>query len=689
MEDTKYPTLLSPIKITPSITLKNRVIMGSMHIGLEDQPGGFSKLAKFYEERAKGGVALIITGGIAPNWLGKAHLKAAKLTNNKEVNQHKIITDAVHQAGSKIALQILHAGRYSFHPLAVSASNLKAPINKFKPWALWNCMVKNTIKDYIRCAKLAQDAGYDGVEIMGSEGYLINQFIAHRTNKRKDAWGGSYNNRIRFPIEIVKGIRKALGENFIIIYRLSMLDLVEDGSSFEEVIELAKKIELAGASIISSGIGWHEARIPTIATLVPRGAFVFVTQKVKEQITIPIVATNRINNPELAEAILKDNKADMVALARPLLADSDFVLKTSQNRSDEINTCIACNQACLDHIFEGKTASCLVNPRAGQETELIYSQTTKTKNIAVVGAGPAGLSFAKVAAQRGHNVTIFEAESEIGGQFNLAKQIPGKSEFNETLRYFSKELALLKVKINCNNRVSSDFLFSSITENIYDEIVLCSGIIPNTPQINGIEHPKVVSYIDVIKSRVNIGKKVAIIGAGGIGFDVAEFLSIPPNSVNETNDIKTFLNTWGIDYNLSHRSGLIKPDAISPYREIYLMQRKAGKLGKDLGKTTGWIHRLQLKNHKVKMISDIRYHKIDDKGLHYSHEHDNAITTLDVDNIVICAGQKSNNNLYNELIELVGPEHLLKIHILGGAKNSSKLDAKKAISDGAIFASKI
>jgi len=665
--------------------------MGSMHIGLEDEPNGFSKLAKFYEERARGGVALIITGGIAPNWAGKAHPKAAKLTNSREVNQHKIITEAVHNAGGKIALQILHAGRYSFHPLAVSASNLKAPINKFKPWKMWNCMIKNTINDYIRCAKLAQEAGYDGVEIMGSEGYLINQFIATRTNKRHDAWGGSYNHRIRFPIEIVQGIRKVLGQDFIIIYRLSMLDLVEEGSSFEEVIELAKKIEKAGASIISSGIGWHEARIPTIATLVPRGAFVFVTQKVKEQITIPIVATNRINTPELAETILAENKADMVALARPLLADSDFVLKASQNRSNEINTCIACNQACLDHIFEGKKASCLVNPRAGQETLLIYSRTQAVKNIAVIGAGPAGLSFATVAAQRGHNITIFEANSEIGGQFNLAKQIPGKAEFNETLRYFHKQLELLKVKVNCNAQIGPDFLFNALNDNIYDEVVICSGITPNTPQIDGIEHPKVVSYIDVLTRKSNIGKKVAIIGAGGIGFDIAEFLSIPPDSINETNDIKTFLRTWGIDYTLSHRGGLVKPDSISPYREIYLMQRKAGKLGKDLGKTTGWIHRLQLKNHKVKMISDIVYHKIDDEGLHYSQGKDTKTTILDIDNIVICAGQKSNNSLYNKLIELSSENtnNLLKIHILGGAKNASKLDAKNAIADGATLASKI
>lgn len=700
--NSQYPQLLSPLKLG-NITLSNRVIMGSMHIGLEDEKDGFSKLATFYKERAHGDVGLIITGGISPNFLGKAHPKAAKLTNMNEVNQHKLITTAVHAYDTKIALQILHTGRYAYHPLAVSASNIKSPISPFKPWQLWDFMVKNTISHYIRCAKLAKEAGYDGVEVMGSEGYLINQFIVTKTNKRNDQWGGSYSNRIKFPLEIIKGIRQALGPDFIIIYRLSMLDLVAGGSSFSEVIELAKAVEKAGASIISSGIGWHEARIPTIATLVPRGTFAFVTAKVKEHISIPIVATNRINTPEIAESIIASGQADLVALARPLLADSEFVKKAALGRSDEINTCIACNQACLDHVFENKPASCLVNPRAGRETILNYLPTTTIKNIAVVGAGPAGLSFASIAAQRGHKVTLFEANGEIGGQFNLAKKIPGKSEFTETIRYFKKQLELNNVDVRCGTTITA----TEILNNNYDEIILSSGITPNTPDILGINHSKVVSYLDVILGKVNIGEKVAIIGAGGIGFDVAEFLLA---NNDESLDIPTFLKSWGIDASLSNRGGLLPNKENSantdtttgkdPSRKIYLMQRKPGKLGKDLGKTTGWIHRIQLKNHHVKMMSGINYQKIDDKGLHYTEHNSEDIKILDVDNIVICAGQHPNNCLHAELTSLLQKKYenitsddhsntKPNIHLIGGAKDARRLDAKLAIADGAFLAAKI
>lgn len=670
---TKYPHLLSPLDLGFT-TLKNRVVMGSMHTGLEEEKDGFNKLAAFYAKRAAGGVGLIVTGGVAPDFCGWAYPFSAKLSTKKELNNHKIITEAVHNNGGKIAMQILHTGRYAYHPFAVAPSSIKSPISPFKPWALPGFLVEKTINNYARCAQLAQKAGYDGVEVMGSEGYLINQFIVAKTNKRTDKWGGSYENRIRFPLEIIRRIRKKVGPNFIIIYRLSLVDLVEEGSSWEEVVILARKIEEAGASIINSGIGWHESRVPTIATMVPRGAFTFASQKLRGEVKIPIITTNRINTPEVGEEIIAANVADMVSMARPMLADADFVLKTAEDRANEINTCIGCNQACLDHAFVKKVASCLVNPQACHETELIYTKTLNPKHIAVVGAGPAGLSNAVIAAKRGHKVTLYEKSNIIGGQFNLAKQIPGKKEFYETLRYFQVKLAKYNVNLKLGHEVTSEELINGK----YDEIVIATGILPRQLNFEGINHPKVLSYIEVIRDKKPVGKRVAIIGAGGIGFDTAEYLlhdDGKPTSVEE------FKHEWGVDGSLTHRGGIVSMPVIeTPLREIYLCQRTSGKLGKKLGKTTGWIHRASLKMHKVKMLSGISYDKIDDIGLHYTKSDEKHV--LEVDNVIICAGQESYNKLAKELNE----KNVANVHVIGGAFLALELDAKFAINQGSRLA---
>ncbi len=665
----RYPHLLAPLDLGFT-TLRNRVLMGSMHTGLEDEKDGFEKMAAFYKERAEGGVGLIVTGGVAPNKAGRVSPFGGDLTNKRTARKHQIVTQAVHQAGGKIALQILHTGRYAFHPFSRAPSAIKSPITPFKPRALSSRGVEKTIEHFVRCAELSQYAGYDGVEIMGSEGYLINQFIVTKTNKRDDEWGGSYANRIRFAVEIVKRTRQAVGRNFIIIYRLSMLDLVEEGSSWEEVVELAKAIEAAGASIINTGIGWHEARIPTIATMVPRAAFAWVTEKMKAEVSLPLVTTNRINTPEVAEQIIADSQADMVSMARPLLSDADFVNKAAEDKADEINTCIGCNQACLDHVFSQKRASCLVNPRACYEQELIYSKTSSVKNIAVVGAGPAGLSFAITAAGRGHNVTLFDQAAEIGGQLNMARQVPGKEEFNETLRYFSKQIQLNGVNLKLSCKVEPQ----QLAADDYDEIVIATGVTPRTPAITGVEHKKVVSYIDVLRDKVKIGDKVAIIGAGGIGFDVAEFLAEDGESL--TLNLHQWLQHWGIDESMSSRGGIAETvvQEASP-RDIYLIQRKPSKPGKSLGKTTGWIHRTTLKQKKVKMMSSVEYLKIDDSGLHINNR--GEIEILEVDNVVLCAGQQSNTSLFDAL-----QQQGVKAHLIGGAELAAELDAKRAIDQG-------
>jgi len=648
-----------------------------MHVGLEEAPGGYDRMAAFYAERAKGGVALIVTGGISPNDHGVTFHGGSKLDTLEEAEKHKVITQAVHEAGGKIAMQILHTGRYSYQAENVAPSPIQAPINPVKPHALTSAEVQQTIDDFANCAKLAKYAGYDGVEIMGSEGYLINEFIAARTNHRDDEWGGSYANRIRFPIEIVRRTREMVGENFIIIYRLSMLDLVEGGSTLEEVIQLAKEIEKAGATIINTGIGWHEARIPTIATKVPRAAFTWVTRKLKGQVKIPLITSNRINTPEMAEYVLASGDADMISMARPMLADSEFVLKAEQGRSDEINTCIGCNQACLDHIFSMKIATCLVNPRACYETELIFKETNVAKNIAVIGAGPAGLSFAVYAANRGHQVTVFEAAAQIGGQFNIAKTIPGKEEFYETLRYFKRQIELQpRIKLQLNHKASLE----ELAQSNFDDIVVATGVTPRQLEIPGIDHAKVLSYLDVLKERKPVGQRVAIIGAGGIGFDTAEFLSHEGES-GSINPEK-FYDEWGIDTDYENVGGLKAANVEKPQREIYLLQRKAASVGASLGKTTGWIHRTGLKHRDVKMIAGASYEKIDDQGLHVIVN--DKPTVLEVDHVIICAGQESYTAMFDEL-KAAGKN----VHLIGGAKEAGELDAKRAIRQGAELAAVI
>ncbi len=670
-----YPKLFQPLDLGFT-KLRNRILMGSMHTGLEETRNGHKKMAAYFAERARGGVGLIVTGGIAPDRAGWVGPFSSKLTTKKEADRHKVVTSAVHQEGGKICLQILHTGRYGYHPFNVAPSKIQSPITPFKPKALTESGIEKTIQNFVRCASLAQYAGYDGVEIMGSEGYLINQFIARRTNKRTDSWGGSYENRIKFPLEIVRRVRKEVGTDFIIIFRLSMLDLVDEGSQWDEVVLLAKELEKAGVTIINTGIGWHEARIPTIATMVPRGAYSWVTKKMMGEVSIPLVTTNRINTPEIAESVLEEGCADMVSMARPFLADENFVKKAEEGRADEINTCIGCNQACLDHVFKKKQATCLVNPRAGYETELNYSKAQIVKKIAVVGAGPAGMAAATVAAGRGHQVTLFEKEGQIGGQFNMAKKIPGKEEFKETLRYFNKQIELNGVDLQLNKTVVSEDLSN------FDEIVLATGISPRKPDIPGINHEKVVSYIDVLKNEQTIGQKVAIIGAGGIGFDVAEYLT--HGRRKSTEDIADFMEEWGVDMNNEARGGIegVQPDFEIADREVYLIQRRKGKLGSNLGKTTGWIHRTNLNKRKVNMISSATYDRIDDQGLHVTSNGKSML--LEVDHIVICAGQLPYRDLL-EPLKQAGKQ----VHLIGGADVAAELDAKRAIDQGSRLAASL
>ena len=672
----QYPHLLQPLDLGFT-TLKNRVLMGSMHIGLEEAPNGYARMASFYAKRAQGGVGLIVTGGISPNDAGRTFDHAAKLDTTEEADKHKIITEAVHESGGKIALQILHTGRYSYQQNIVAPSAVQAPINAIKPKQLSSAEVHQTIADFVQCATLAQYAGYDGVEIMGSEGYLINEFIAERTNHRDDEWGGSYENRMRFAVEIVKQTREAVGEHFIIIYRLSMLDLVEGGSTLEEVIQLGKAIEKAGATIINTGIGWHEARIPTIATKVPRAAFTWVTEKLKKHLSVPLITSNRINTPEVAEYVLAQGHADMVSMARPMLADPDFVNKASEGRSDEINSCIGCNQACLDHIFSNKIATCLVNPEAAYETELLFPLADEAKEIAVVGAGPAGCSFAIYAAKRGHQVTLFEADHQIGGQFNIAKTIPGKEEFYETLRYFKRQIELSdNIRLKLNHRVT----FEELNKDEFDAVVVATGVTPRQLDFDGADSEQVISYLDVLKHKKYVGKSVAIIGAGGIGFDTAEYLLQEGDSA--TMNPELFYRQWGIDKDYQGEGGVKAAQHDAPIREIYLLQRKNSAVGANLGKTTGWIHRTGLKNHQVKMLSGVSYDKFDEDGLHI-HVNDEA-KLLTVDHVVVCAGQESFTAMYDALKQ-VGKN----VHLIGGAKEAGELDAKRAIRQGAELAAKI
>ncbi|CFQ98759.1 2%2C4-dienoyl-CoA reductase [Yersinia frederiksenii] len=663
-----YPHLLAPLDLGFT-TLKNRVLMGSMHTGLEELPDGPQRLAVFYAERAAGGVGLIVTGGIAPNNQGVVYQGASVLNDAASVPHHQIVTDAVHRAGGKIALQILHAGRYSYQKQPVAPSALQAPINPFTPQALSGDEVLQTIADFAHCAQLAKLAGYDGVEIMGSEGYLINQFLAARTNQRQDEWGGDFTHRMRFAVEIVRAVRQATGPDFILIYRLSMLDLVEEGSNWDEIEQLALAIEQAGATLINTGIGWHEARIPTIATMVPRAGFSWVTRKLMGKVRIPLITTNRINDPTVAEQVLADGCADMVSMARPFLADAAFVQKAAQNRADEINTCIGCNQACLDQIFDGKLTSCLVNPRACRETEMPILPTEFPKRLAVVGSGPAGLAFAITAASRGHQVTLFDAAADIGGQFNIAKQIPGKEEFNETLRYFRRQLVLHGVNQQLNTSVQASQLAD------FDEVILACGIQPRLPDIQGIEHPKVLTYLDVLRDKKPVGERVAIIGAGGIGFDTAEYLSQSGDS--SSLDSCAFSREWGIDQHLAHRGGLSPegPKVHPSPRQIFLLQRKTSKVGEGLGKTTGWIHRTSLAMRGVKMLNSVSYDAIDDEGLHITRAE--QVSCLPVDTIIICAGQEPRRELHQPLLAMGKT-----VHLIGGADIAAELDARRAIDQG-------
>ncbi|MEE4408593.1 MULTISPECIES: NADPH-dependent 2,4-dienoyl-CoA reductase [unclassified Serratia (in: enterobacteria)] len=663
-----YPHLLAPLDLGFT-TLKNRVLMGSMHTGLEELSDGPERMAAFYAERAAAGVALIVTGGIAPNEKGVVYRGGSTLSRRDQVDHHRIVTDAVHRAGGKIALQILHAGRYSYQPQPVAPSALQAPINPFTPTALSEAEIEQTIADFAHCALLAQQAGYDGVEVMGSEGYLINQFLVARTNQRDDSWGGSFSNRMRFAVEIVRAVRQAVGREFILIYRLSMLDLVEDGSSWQEIEQLALAIEQAGATLINTGIGWHEARIPTIATMVPRAGFSWVTRKLMGKVRIPLITTNRINDPAVAEQVLADGCADMVSMARPFLADAAFVQKAAEGRADEINTCIGCNQACLDQIFEGKLTSCLVNPRACRETEMPLTMAEKPKKLAVIGAGPAGLAFATTAASRGHRVTLFDAADQIGGQFNIAKQIPGKEEFHETLRYFRRQLALLEVTVKLGTQVEA----ADLAE--FDEVILACGIVPRTPAIPGIDNAKVLTYLDVLRDKKPVGQRVAIIGAGGIGFDTAEYLS--QHGVSSSLDQAEFNREWGIDGQLSQRGGLAAqgPVAERGPRQIYLLQRKTSKVGEGLGKTTGWIHRTSLTMRGVKMLNSVNYQRIDEEGLHISRAEQESC--LPVDTVVICAGQEPRRELQQPLLAMGKT-----VHLIGGADVAAELDARRAIDQG-------
>jgi len=676
MTDTQFPRLLEPLDLGFT-TLKNRVVMGSIHTGLEDRAKDTDRLAEYFAERARGGVGLIITGGYAPNRTGWLLPFGAKLTNRIEARRHRRITKAVHDAGGKIAMQILHAGRYSYQPFSVSASSIKAPINPFRPRKLTGRGVRWQIRNYVRCARLAKSAGYDGVEIMGGEGYFINQFLCERTNKRTDQWGGSSENRRRIAVEIVRRTRTAVGPNFIIVFRLSMADLVEGGQTWDEIVSLAKEVEAAGATIINTDIGWHESRVPTIVTSVPRAAFVDITSKLEKHVDIPVAASNRINMPETAEEILNRGDAQLISMARPMLADPDWVNKAERGASDEINTCIACNQACLDHAFVHKQVSCLLNPRAGRETTLILSPTRRAKNLAVVGAGPAGLSAALNLAQRGHAVTLFEASDKIGGQFGIAQLIPGKEEFAETIRYYTRMLDVAGVTVKLDTRVAPADLIGS-----FDEVVVATGVTPRVPKIPGIDNSKVLTYAEVVREGKPVGKSVAVIGAGGIGVDVSEFLTHP---TSPTLHLKEWKQEWGVTEPEMAPGALTTPVPELSEREVYLLQRKPGRIGAGLAKTTGWVHRAALKNKGVHELSGVNYERIDDSGLHitFGEKHEKP-RLLEVDTIVICAGQESVRDLVDELT-VAG----VVTHIIGGADVAGELDAKRAIEQGKRLAAKI
>lgn len=662
MKSHAYPALFAPLDLGFT-QLRNRFLMGSMHTGLEEHPDGAQRLAAFYAERAREGVALIVTGGVAPDAHGVAMKHGATLTSPEQCSWHRPITDAVHAAGGKIALQILHTGRYSYQKDLVAPSAIQAPINPWLPQEMSEQAILHTISAFARCARLAQQAGYDGVEIMGSEGYLINQFLAPRTNQRSDRWGGDATRRQAFALAVTRAVREAVGRDFIVIFRLSMLDLVEDGSSLEETLALATGLEGCGVTLFNTGIGWHEARVPTIATSVPRAAFAAAARRLRQHVTVPVIATNRINHPQVAEQLLQSGCADMVSLARPFLADAAFVSKAARGAAQSINTCIACNQACLDQIFVGKVTSCLVNPRACHETLMPVTPCAAPKRIAVVGAGPAGMAFALQAAQRGHRVRLYEAGETIGGQFNIARQIPGKSEFSETLRYFSHQLAAAGVEVRTGCRATAEMLDDA------DEVVLASGIQPRTPDIAGIDHPSVLSYLEVLRDKKAVGRRVAIIGAGGIGFDTAMFLSQPA----EENDIDRFCREWGIDLTLSRRGGLQPAQPLPAVRDIWLLQRKPGKPGAGLGKTTGWIHRATLQARGVRMWGGVEYLAIDDRGLHLRR--DGAVETLAVDNVIICAGQEPQREL-----EAALRARGKAVYLIGGADVALELDARRAIA---------
>ncbi|WP_299984081.1 NADPH-dependent 2,4-dienoyl-CoA reductase [uncultured Ruegeria sp.] len=667
---TAYPYMLAPLDLGFT-TLKNRVLMGSMHTGLEET-GDWNRVAEFYADRARGGVALMVTGGIGPNLEGSVLPGASMMTNDKEVANHSIVTQRVHEAGGKIAMQILHAGRYAYGPKCVAPSPVKSPISPFPPNELDEEGIEKQISDIVNAARLAQKAGYDGVEIMGSEGYFLNQFLVTHTNKRTDRWGGSYENRMRLPIEVVRRTREAVGTNFIIIYRLSMIDLVPNGSTHDEVVELAQRIEQAGATIINTGIGWHEARIPTIATSVPRAAFAWVTKKLMGKVGIPVITSNRINTPEVAEEVLSTGCADMVSMARPMLADADFVNKAIAGEGAKIAPCIACNQACLDHTFSGKLTSCLVNPRACHETELVIGKADEAKKVAVVGAGPAGLSTAMTAAQRGHEVTLFDRADEVGGQLNMAKQVPGKEEFWGLVDWYRTMVADLGVRLQLGHDVTADDLRD------FDEVVIATGVIPRDPQIPGQERENVLSYIDVLRGMAPVGKSVAVIGAGGIGFDVSEFLLEDGHS--PTTDLPLWMKEWGVTDPADHRSGLAPngPQPAPPARQVTLLQRKAQRHGKGLGKTTGWIHRATLKMKDVNFVGGVNYERIDDDGLHISFGETRADpTVIAADTIVLCAGQLPERSLADELIQ-----RGIIPHVIGGADVAAELDAKRAINQG-------
>ncbi|MFD7098489.1 oxidoreductase [Streptomyces xanthophaeus] len=669
----RYPHLLSPLDLGFT-TLPNRVIMGSMHTGLEEHQGGFERLAAFYAERARGGAGLIVTGGIAPNDAGRPFEGGSRLTTEEEAAEHRVITEAVHAEGGKIAMQILHFGRYAYHKDLVAPSALQAPISPFVPNELTDIEVERTVEDFVRAARLAKLAGYDGVEIMGSEGYLINEFIAAATNRRTDRWGGAYENRVRFPLEIVRRTRAAVGEDFILIYRLSMLDLIPGGSTLDEVVHLAKEIEAAGATIINTGIGWHEARIPTIATSVPRGAYTWVTKRLMGAVSVPLVTSNRINTPEIAEELLADGRADLVSLARPFLADADFVAKAAAGRSETINTCIGCNQACLDHTFSGKITSCLVNPRACHETELVLSPTQLKKRVAVVGAGPAGLACAVSAAGRGHAVTLFEASGHIGGQLDIARRIPGKEEFEETIRYYGTQLVDSGVEVRLNTRADVETLQG------YDEVVVATGVTPRIPAIDGVDHPSVVSYLDVLRDGAPVGERVAVVGAGGIGFDVAEYLTDSGEGAAQDPDV--YFRHWGVDTEYAGPGGLTAPARPTPPRQVHLLQRKTTKVGGGLGTTTGWIHRAELKHRGVVSVAGATYDCIDDEGLHITVGGEQRLVPADT--VVLCTGQEPRRDLYEALLAAG-----IDAHLIGGADVAAELDAKRAIRQGTELAASL